>query len=168
MASSSYQIQYLKKHEWRLLKKLRLDALLSDPESFWDASEDTKQFKDDYWIDLSIELTKKGGSKMFLLKKSEEIIGFVYGIRQNAIEFSIGGLWVKPGSRKQGLARVLVEEVVKWVLTQTSTPVLKLWSPLGHTVNFYERLGFTNLDTKRKNPNDGRVIIEMGYKEFME
>lgn len=166
MNSTEYSIRFLKENEWELLKDLRLEALSCDPEAFWDTLEETTNFEDEYWFNLSQELTKKSGSRMFICENAKTIIGFVYGIRKDESNFSLGGLWITPKLRADGFGKILVQEVIKWAMKETPAPILKIWSPKDSTTNFYSKLGFLQLNNEKKNPVDGRKIVEMEYELF--
>ena len=159
----AFTIRCLGQDEWPLLKALRVRALAEDPQSFWETADDARTRDDVYWMTFTRKLTTSGGSRMFMAANGESVAGFVFGVKKEGAEYRIGGLWVDPLRRKQGLGSLLVQEVVKWAKADSNTAVIQLWCPVGSTVSFYESNGFRPLDRLRTNDADGRQIVEMEW-----
>ncbi len=163
MKECIYYIREIGDEECNLIKSMRLKSLRSDPLSFWETLEETERQPDEYWKKLANELNAPCGSRMFVLGDRFNIFGYVYGIKSDAINYRLGGLWVDPVYRGKGYGGMLVDHVIAWVKRQTFVNSLKLWCPDDGTIQFYEIKNFRKLDRKMVNSKDGRVIIEMEY-----
>ena len=96
-------IRYLHADEWRLLKTLRLRALGTDPQSYWETVDDALAYDDAYWATFAEKLTRPASSRMFILECSGSIRGFVYGIKKEGSAYRVGGLWIDPAHREKGM-----------------------------------------------------------------
>jgi hypothetical protein len=99
MSNHGFKIRCLQPGEQTLLKSLRLTALRSDPQSYWENLAEAEAYGDNYWSDLALQLVKPDGSRMFILEQDGVVSGFIYGISKDAGEYRIGGLWVDPACR---------------------------------------------------------------------
>jgi GNAT superfamily N-acetyltransferase len=158
------KIRHLEPHEWPLLKEFRLKALLSDPQEFSESFDEANRFSDDYWKDLIKEANDSNGSKTFILENNNEIIGFVFGIRREN-ECRLGGLWIDPACRNQGLSILLINHVKDWSLTFKNDGHLKLWSSIGNLSNFYMKCGFQETEKIKPHPIKNGDIIEMIWQK---
>ncbi len=161
------RIRSLDKSEWMLLKDLRLQALSQSPDSFWEKYEEANSFPDNYWKNLTNELCRPNGSRMFIAKTNTEKMGFVYAIFQDET-CKLGGLWVNPNHRNKGVGRKLIQKVVNWTSNIQKKKTLKLWASIDETVSFYEALGFKPTSHTKVNTKDGRQIVEMELSEIKE
>jgi len=137
---------------------------MTDSESFWEELKEAELHNDDYWQTLAAELTAVEGSRMFLLELENKVIGFVYGIKKDTQGCRIGGLWVAPEYRKKGYGNLLIQQVISWAQNNFKDVAIKLWSPAGSMIAFYEKNNFKKSPNVKTHPNDGREVVEM---EFM-
>jgi GNAT superfamily N-acetyltransferase len=156
-------IRSLQHAEWPLLKALRLRALRSDPEAFWESAEAVGVHDDAYWSAFARKLTSPDGSRLFILQSGEIIIGMVFGVVKEGAAYRVGGLWVDPAQRGKGHGTRLVQHVVAWARTHPDAQI-QLWCPSGPTMHFYRCNGFFSLDRYRTNEADGRQIVEMQWQ----
>jgi GNAT superfamily N-acetyltransferase len=163
MGNQSFEIRCLQSGEQALLKSLRLTSLRYDPQSYWENTTEAESYEDAYWSDLALQLTRPNGSRMFILEQDGVVRGFVYGISKGAGEHRIGGLWVEPACRGRKYGYALVQRVVSWARTQPGMTSIRLWSPTGSMVCFYEKNGFKPLGRIQTHPSDGRQIVEMEW-----
>jgi GNAT superfamily N-acetyltransferase len=148
-----------------LLKNLRLKALDSDPQSYWETQDDARAYDDAYWTAFAVKLTKPDGSRMFILEHAESIGGFVYGVKKEGHEYRVGGLWIDPTQRRRGQGSTLVQHVVAWARADSDAAFIQLWCPVGSTMSFYEKNGFRSLNRFRVHESDGRRIVEMEWHD---
>jgi GNAT superfamily N-acetyltransferase len=160
-------IRSLQSGELELLKSLRLTALRSDPQAYWETSAATEAHDHSYWANLALELTRPVGSQMFILEhgsheKDHGPIGFVFGIHKPMGDYRVGGLWVDPDYRRQGYGSMLVQQVVTWAQYRADMTSIRLWTA-DALIGFYKRNGFISLDRTQTHPSDGREFIEMEW-----
>jgi GNAT superfamily N-acetyltransferase len=165
MNTSSFSIRSLQPGEWALLKTLRITALDSDPQSYWETAADARTCDDVYWNTFARKLTSPNGSRMFILESASVDSGFVFGVRKDGDEYRVGGLWVDPAQRRKGFGSLLVQEVVAWARADSTTAVIQLWCSIGPAMAFYQRNGFHSLERFRTNDSDGRQIVEMEWQD---
>jgi ribosomal protein S18 acetylase RimI-like enzyme len=135
-------IRELGPDDWRLWRKLRLDALAEAPYAFrarlvdWQADNDTE----DQWRGrLSIP-----GSFNVIAESDGEPVGMASGVRatdDSAAE--VISMWVSPAARGRGVAKALVNEIAHWA-QDMGIRVLRLSVAEGNSAAsaLYQRCGF--------------------------
>ncbi|WP_180731928.1 GNAT family N-acetyltransferase [Paraburkholderia sp. PGU19] len=164
MTTSEFAIRCLQPEEWHLLKALRLRALGCDPQSYWETVDEASARDDVYWKNFTSKVTTPDGSQMFIVEHSESVAAFVFGVKKDDDEYSVGGLWVDPVHRRKGFGSLLVQQVITWARADSHTAVIRLWCHTGQALSFYQRNGFQSLDKFRTNDVDGRQIVEMMWR----
>ncbi|SAL88494.1 acetyltransferase [Caballeronia arvi] len=162
MRAHSVKIRRLRADEWQLLKDLRLEALRSDPASFWETEEEARAYEDSYWSTLAERLATPDGSRFLILEVDGAIIGTVFGTRKGEHEYRVGGLWIAPALRGEGYGSRLVQQVIEWA-TADPAAIIQLWCHVGPQTAFYAKNGFHSLDIFRTHESDGRQIVEMQW-----
>lgn len=165
MNASDFIVRCLQPGEWRLLKTLRLTALACDPQAYWETVDDARARDDVYWNTFASKVTAPEGSRMFLVEHAQTVAAFVFGVKKDGDEYSVGGLWVDPVHRRKGLGSLLVQQVVAWARADSHAAVIRLWCHTGPALSFYRRNGFQSLDRFRTNDPDGRRIVEMEWRD---
>ncbi len=102
-----------------MYRRLRLQALTESPDAFGSTLEAEAKSKDTDWqkrlrsgvlseCDLPVVAELKG-----------KPIGLAWGRREepDAVEVILYQMWVAPGSRRQGVGRMLLEQVISWAKT---------------------------------------------------
>ena len=164
MTTPKVMIRCLQPDEWRLLKTLRLRALACDPESYWETVDEASARDDLYWNTCASRVTTPQGSRMFIVEHAEIVAAFVFGVKKDHDEYSVGGLWVDPAHRRKGFGSLLVQQVVTWARADSPAAVIRLWCHTGSALAFYRRNGFQSLDRFRTHDLDGRRIVEMEWR----
>jgi aminoglycoside 6'-N-acetyltransferase I len=91
-----------------------------------------------HYVRLAVET---GGAILGFVEASKRV-DYVNGTSSSPVAF-LEGLYVVPGARRQGVARILVESVVKWALNEACTELASdalLHNSTAHTV--HRALGF--------------------------
>jgi len=110
------KIRKLEPHEISLHRDLRLCALRDSPYSFAETAADAEAKPYSYWEALTRSVTEPERHVMYLACDGEDIFGSTYGIRdsENNDMARVGGMWVAPLHRRNGIGRVLLESVLSW------------------------------------------------------
>lgn len=134
-------LRFLTPEDWRLWRKLRLEALCEAPQAFranlayWQSEGDTEQ----RWRDrlASVELN-------VIADFDDRHAGMVSGFsHQNGVELI--SLWVAPFARGHGIGDRLVDVVVHWAQKQGSPKVfLSVRADNQPAIDLYRRRGFTD------------------------
>lgn len=159
------QIRRLTADEWELHRQVRLRSLRDAPNSFADEAAELAARPEAYWRDLTQTVTAPDLHVMFLAVEGEAVCGLAYGLLDENLQSAgrVGGMWVDPGQRGQGLGRALLEDVIAWAGARGLTR-LGLWAPPHEStaLALYRQSGFR--ETGRRQPlpgSGGREIIEM-------
>lgn len=142
-------IRTLRSDEADLHRRIRLRALRDSPDSFGVTAGDAERSQMSFWDDQTRAVTEPGRNAMFLTcdgaGDDEKIHGMIYALRDpdRPDGGRIGGMWVEPAMRRQGLGRNLLTAAVDWARALDMTQ-LGLWAP-AHSeaaMEFYRHMGF--------------------------
>jgi GNAT superfamily N-acetyltransferase len=102
---------------------------------------------------------------MFLACEGEAVYGSAYGLRdlQSSDAGRVGGTWVAPSHRRQGVGKALLEAVVFWAKEQGFRR-LRLWAPAAGVaaLSLYRQAGFTDTGHRRALPSNALLeIVEL-------
>ncbi|WNZ25968.1 GNAT family N-acetyltransferase [Leptolyngbya sp. NK1-12] len=158
-------IRRLEPHEINLHREIRLRALHDSPNSFGETLAEAEAKPIAYWEALTESVTT-GSHVMFLAYNSDTIQGCVYGLldREREQAGRIGGMWVAPAYRRQGIGQTLLEAVLAWAAEQGLTH-LGLWAPVANpaAIHLYQNAGFrpTGQQKVLSAANTPLQIVEM-------
>jgi ribosomal protein S18 acetylase RimI-like enzyme len=160
-------IRRLEPEEVDLHRDVRLRSLRESPDSFGETATEAEEQPQSYWEELTRSVTEADGHVMFLAYEGGTVAGSVYGLldRENANAGRIGGMWVDPSFRRQGIGRALLQAVVSWG-RQRQFVRFGLWAPAhsAGAIAFYRRAGFMKTDRQRPlRKRENVQIIEMEY-----
>jgi GNAT superfamily N-acetyltransferase len=158
-------IRPLQPHEVSLHRGLRLRALRDAPDSFGAMFADAEVQPLSYWLDLTRSVTEPGRHVMFMACEGAAMCGAPYGLldqeRSNAGR--VGGMWVEPVWRRQGIGRALLQAVFAWT-RQRGLKRLGLWAPVHSpaAITLYRQAGFHETGRRRSLlTNPALQILEM-------
>lgn len=159
------RIRRLEAHEIALHRDIRLRALRDAPDSFGEAAAEAEQRPASYWEDLTRSVTEPGRHVMFLACDGEAVLGSTYGLRdlQDGDAGRVGGTWVAPPHRRQGIGKALLRAVVLWAKEQ-GFHRLRLWAPASSAaaVSLYWQAGFSGTGQRRVLPTNAALeIVEL-------
>jgi len=102
---------------------------------------------------------------MFLACEGEAVYGSTYGLRdlQSGDSGRVGGTWVAPSHRRQGIGKELLQAVVFWAKEQGFRR-LRLWAPATSTaaLSLYRQAGFSGTGHRRPLPTNAALeIVEL-------
>lgn len=102
---------------------------------------------------------------MYLACEGTAVCGSTYGLLDGEKNDAgrIGGMWVDPSRRRQGVGRILVQAVVSWA-RERRLKRLGLWAPAANAgaIALYRDAGFVDTTLRRPLRTDSDLqIIEM-------
>lgn len=150
--------------ERALQEALHLAAMEEAPDAFGDAYDVIVAQPESYWRRLTASFAGRTGQIVLLGCLDGKPVGFVYGIRsKERDEARLGGLWVEPRCRGQGVGRRLVRAIVDWAESK-GFPSIALWAPehRPQVIALYRSIGFEPTGVSREMPGEEHWrIIEM-------
>ncbi len=138
--------------DWRTLRRARLVALSTSPESFL-ARYETEADRDDEWWHREMS---RGYWLVALLDGAPVgLLGVTSELDAAADERFLSYLWVHPALRRSGLATTLVTTALGR-LRETGIARVSLWVLDGNHAawRLYERLGFDRTGRRQPVPDD--------------
>ena len=130
--------------DWRLLRELRLSALIDSPDAFGQSYEDAVSQAESEWRQTA-EAASKGERRAWFIGRGDkgEPIGIVQARRRPPDDCLLFSMWVAPAARRLGTGRALVRSVEDWGRSWGATRVV-LWVIAGNepAMRFYDRIGF--------------------------
>jgi GNAT superfamily N-acetyltransferase len=163
--SMSTLTRKLKPDEVELHRDLRLQALGDSPGSFGETLAEAAERPTTYWEDLTRSVTEPGGHVMFIAFEGDAPIGSAYGLRDQELSDGgrVGGMWVHPRSRRQGVGTALLQAVLDWARACAFSR-LALWAPDQDpaALALYRDAGFRETGNRRSlTANKAIQIVEM-------
>src|SRR5262245_30879416 len=158
-------IRRLEPQEITLHRDVRLRALRDAPEAFGEAAAEVEARPSSYWQELTRSVTEPGRHVMFLACEGDAICGSTYGLRdlERPASGRVGGTWVTPSHRRQGIGKELLAAVISWAQEQRLER-LRLWAPAASTpaLALYRQAGFSDTGQRRALPtNIALEIVEL-------
>jgi GNAT superfamily N-acetyltransferase len=158
--AAQIQIRRLTAADAVLYRDIRLEGLRSDPESFGSTfeAEDARP--------LSFFSERLAGSAAFGAFHDGEIVG-VAGLliregRKEAHKALLVGMYVRPGARKAGVGRRLVETIIEFARPRVELIQLAVVSHNRPARRLYESLGFLEYGLENKAlKQDGHYYDEL-------
>jgi RimJ/RimL family protein N-acetyltransferase len=150
-------IERINPSQWRLLRDLRLSALLDSPDAFGQSYEDAVRQPEAEWKQTA-EAASQGDRRVWFIARNEagEAVGVVQARRRPPDDCLLFSMWVAPAARLSGAGRTLVDAVAHWGASWGARRVV-LWVVAGNepAMRFYDRIGF---HIQREGPD-----AESGY-----
>jgi GNAT superfamily N-acetyltransferase len=158
----------LEQHEVALHRDVRLRALRDTPDAFGESAAEVEARPFSYWEDLTRSVTEPGRHVMFLACEGDTICGSTYGLRdrESSDAGRIGGTWVAPVHRRQGVGTALLKSVFSWA-REHGLIRLRLWAPAASTaaLALYRHAQFEETGQRRALPTNAALeIVELECK----
>ena len=155
-----YHINKLNEHQWKTLKKIRLEALENSPDSFGSTYETESLYNQNDWVNkikrdnhITLVASIDNGCPIGL------IVGGPYDNKAG-----IYSMWVNSEHRGKGIASNLINTVIKWAVeNQFSGIFLDVADNNQSAIMLYKRKGFipTGLKGALPPPRDSITEIQM-------
>jgi ribosomal protein S18 acetylase RimI-like enzyme len=140
-------------------KDVRLRALQDAPSAFASTYARESKFSDAEWLARTERWNGKRGVG-FLAMDRELPCGIVGSFLNDAdaTRAELVSMWTAPTHRRQGVGRLLVNEVLTWAHSRKARVLqLLVTSTNQPAIRFYERLGFSRTGRTGPHPNDPAV-----------
>lgn len=152
------QIILLQPSEWEKYKSLRLEALNNDSQAFGVSLHDFVNKPNSYWQDR-LKQAQQGKVSWLLFAKSENnFVGMVgaFIVDQNIPE--IVSLYVQKSSRGKGIAKQLMDEIIKSIQYNFKYKKVRITVNINQTeaLKLYKKLGFKITEEKEAILGDGQ------------
>ena len=159
------KVRRLEPQEAALHREVRLRALRDAPDAFAETAAEVEARPSSYWEYLTRSVTEPGRHVMFLACEEGAICGSIYGLRDPERSGSgrVGGTWVAPTHRRQGIGAALLLAVISWAREQRFER-MRLWAPAASAtaLAFYYEAGFSDTGHRRSLPtNIALEIVEL-------
>jgi ribosomal protein S18 acetylase RimI-like enzyme len=146
MASvSDVTVRRVQPTDGAVLRRVRLQALASDPASFGSTYEREAAFPDETWDERAANSAAGDEASTLLAFAGDEPVGLVTAMRDGANRrlFHIVSMWVAPEARRAGTGRRLLREVERWIgscggtrahlsVTNEATAAMRLYESAGY------------------------------------
>jgi GNAT superfamily N-acetyltransferase len=109
-------VRQIKADEWKLLRKVRLEALSDAPYAFSATLEEARQMPDEEWQRRAHSGAEGKDTFCVLGIDGDEPVGIAVGLRESrdsTLAYLVS-MWVTPSLRGTGLAASLVNSVTAW------------------------------------------------------
>ena len=143
-----------------VFKAVRLAALEDAPHAFSSTYAQESELADSEWLARVVRMNGDKGAG-FLAMEGDSACGIVASFlnENDDTRAQLVSMWTAPTHRRQGIGRLLVNQVVLWArLRKVRTLLLMVTSNNEPAMRFYERLGFTRTGRTEPYPNDSAVI----------
>ena len=129
--------------DWKLLRQVRLAALLDTPTAFGVSYQTAAAYTDEQWQVRA----SSTGTAFWLAFEQDRPVGMIGAAVSDTQRFNLIGMWVEPAARGSGVAIQLVETVKAHATSQGFDRVFLDVSPdNARASNFYLKQGFTFMD----------------------
>lgn len=150
-------VRRVRTDEGRVLKAVRLAALLESPSAFGSSHAAEVDQPDDHWASRASLGASGERSVTYFAIVDQSVVGIVSGYRPDPVGSSIElvSMWVSPSQRRAGIAAKLVQAVLGWA-SGTDATTVDLWVTRGNdaAVRLYETAGFRKTGEHRPLPSD--------------
>lgn len=163
VSDQTVTIRRARRDDWRLLKSIRLEALLDTPDAFGSSYESARNFSDEQWATLIDEHC------YFLAERGASVVGMASG---GFNDFHPGTLWVyamfvTPDARGSDVASRLVEAVSEWARDQGARDLyLHVTTTVERARSFYHKLGFTPTGETFAMQRDPSLVLMSMHRDI--
>jgi len=143
-----------------VFRAVRLRALEDTPQAFTSTYAKESQLAESEWLARAERMNGARGVG-FLAMDGEDGCGMVGAFLEpnDPSRALLVSMWTAPTHRRQGVGRLLVEEVLRWAhLRRARTLLLMVTANNQSAIGFYERLGFTRTGRTEPYPNNPAVL----------
>jgi ribosomal protein S18 acetylase RimI-like enzyme len=150
-----------------MIRRVRLDALASDPASFGSTYEREAAYADEKWAEWAAGDAAGEDMATLLAVCEEEPVGIVAAYRSDTERdvFVVFSMWVAPGVRGRGIGRRLLREIEAWIASAGGAVVrLSVTDAAAAARQLYETAGYEP-DGRAKESRHTKGLIEIGLRK---
>lgn len=160
LAVSEITIQRLSPEEWPAYKRIRLDALKSEPMAFGASYERALAIADDEWRQRLVTADKARISKLLFAKDAESnVVGMIgSGISEDGATASVYAMFVTASARGLGVASRLLEALIAEIeaCPEITTVTLTVNQSQAAAISLYEKFGLKRMKAIRETMGDDK------------
>jgi ribosomal protein S18 acetylase RimI-like enzyme len=155
---TSFRVEVLTDDDWPRLRNIRLSALRDDPLAFLSTDERELDYDEQRWRQ------KFSRSEWNVMLADDQDVGLVGATREPQTpqhECDLEFLWIEPGSRRAGLATMLLRTVLDR-LRDFGVRTIWVWILNGNdpTLHLYEQFGFQGTNQRQPLPKQPGLYEE--------
>jgi GNAT superfamily N-acetyltransferase len=150
-----------------LIRRVRLNALATDPASFGSTYEREAAHPDENWAEWAVGDATGDDMATLLAICGDEPIGIVAASRDNLDRdiFGVFAMWVAPERRGEGIGRRLLAEIEAWIVWSGGTMVhLSVTDAAAAARHLYESAGYEP-DGRSTESRHTPGLIEIGLRK---
>ncbi len=145
MTIGDLEVRRIAPEDWRMLKAVRLEALLDSPAAFITTFEEASGYPDALWVERSSEAPEDGQATYLALGRGR-CHGMAIGLDRSSSGraiVAIVSVYVAPDVRRSGVGSALMDAVEAWA-RQRGAAATSLWVVDGNdgARGFYEARGY--------------------------
>jgi ribosomal protein S18 acetylase RimI-like enzyme len=138
------EIRRVQNEEWRALREIRLAALADAPEAFGTTHAEALVRPDTWWVEWCERSAGSDTQTMVLAWDAATPVG-IAGAYRDDDRWIVISMWVDPAARGRGIARALLDAVVRFARDQCGTNiVLGVTDGNDAARGLYESYGFVD------------------------
>lgn len=152
------QINKFLPEQWREYKNLRLISLQDEPSAFGSSYEKESKFTDEKWK----ERLRDEKNKILFYRENNILVGMIVArLTDNNIAYIIG-VYVIKNARRKGIAKKLMEYLIKELLIYSNIKILKLSVNANQTpaLTLYKNFNFKIIGKEKTKMGDGNFYDE--------
>lgn len=164
------EVRRIRPDEWQQYRDLRLEALQDSPLAFVEQYDDSSTKGDRFWQDRVARGAAGQASSIFVAVRAGRLVGkagcFLEAEVTECVSAQVGGVYVTPRARGQGVADTLMAEVLRWAREEAGAATVRLFvmATNNRATAFYRRIGFVPTGTTiAYPPNPAFTEHEMEY-----
>jgi ribosomal protein S18 acetylase RimI-like enzyme len=146
------QVRAVSEDDWPVFRDVRLHALADAPSSFGSTLAGEQQFTEQRWRDRA---RGSATTRMFLAWEDGTAVGIAGVFDEGDGSAQLVSVWVRPESRRRGVARHLTVTALKFAAA-VGFSVVRLWVTDGNAGarTMYQRLGFIPTGNRQPLPSN--------------
>lgn len=167
-----YEVRRIRAHEWRPLRRLRLEALKDSPMAFVDQYDEALARPDSVWQERAERSASSPQSATFVAARGDEFVGmaacFVEDLEDyDGVSAHVVGVYITPAHRGTGVVDALMAAVLGFAERDLSADRIRLFVTEinGRAEAAYRRTGFVRTGFALPYPPDPTYLEhELEYR----
>lgn len=165
---SEITVRRVQENEWRAFRRLRLDALQTDPLAFCSTLAGESTYPEKRWQDWCKDGAAGEQNATFVATGSSgEFVGMVGTFVAGGTRH-VWGMWTRPTWRNRGIGRQLMESLLTWIDRSSATqPVTLDVNPSqAAAVSIYTACGFRFTGVEEALGHDPPAVVRQMVRHF--